>query len=260
MGKFKDRFNKLMRPNVSKPKESEDARAPVTASKSLTDSAEQEPASLSKAYRSASHSKSLQASMRTSMYTSPLHMPYCAADHSCTYTFPGHLLQSITKPCWRVAGKHQQLPASQKTRHQRWPSMAPSCSQSMSCLLPGQLLAKSRTLPSSAVQRPTVTTATRSHTVCAQAAHMTRRHLATAQTTSHSPPAVDQWITAPWVTPRRFPHLVDTPCQMASPPPLKPAAAVVLQRLRCLQYLAGSLPHPTWLQACTPLSLATSAK
>ena len=63
MGKFKDRFNKLMRPNVSKPKESEDARAPVTASKSLTDSAEQEPASLSKAYRSASHSQSLPASM-----------------------------------------------------------------------------------------------------------------------------------------------------------------------------------------------------
>ena len=53
MGKFKDRFNKLMRPHTSKPKESEDARAPVTAAKSLTDSAEQEPASLSKAYRSA---------------------------------------------------------------------------------------------------------------------------------------------------------------------------------------------------------------
>ena len=51
MGKFKDRFNKLMHPNTSKSNERENAAAPVTAAKPLTDSAEQEPASLSKVYR-----------------------------------------------------------------------------------------------------------------------------------------------------------------------------------------------------------------
>jgi len=53
MGKLKDQFNRLMRPAAGKQNKATDDRSVISASKSLTDSAEQAMPSLSKKYRCA---------------------------------------------------------------------------------------------------------------------------------------------------------------------------------------------------------------
>ncbi len=53
MGKLKDQFNRFMRPAAGKQHKATDDRSAISASKSLTDSAEQAMPSLSKKYRCA---------------------------------------------------------------------------------------------------------------------------------------------------------------------------------------------------------------
>lgn len=67
MGKLKDQFNRLMRPAAGKQNKATDDRSVISASKSLTDSAEQAMPSLSKKYRESQVTASKSESMPPSL-------------------------------------------------------------------------------------------------------------------------------------------------------------------------------------------------
>lgn len=277
MGKFKDKINKFMRPNISKAKEDGDAVASVTALKSLTDSAEQEPVSLSKQYRSAQH------------------FANTAGEHS----YKAVVCVSFVLPCYRsctsgrrvhappsmaVAGRHQHLPGSQRAYHQHLPSMGVFCIQNICCLLPGLPSVRSRTPRCNLMQPPTTWVISHkhihspncshshihsaraahtwvtsySHTTCAQAALTNMQHLSTVQTISPSPPPVTTWKTAPLGTIQKCTLPADTPCQMASRLRLRQAAAALLLPPCCFPQLAASSPFLTLLQASGFYSVSNS--
>lgn len=269
MGKFKDKINKFMRPNISKAKENGDAMASVTASKSLTDSAEQEPVSLAKQYRSVQHFAYTAGEPTYKAVVFASHVLQCY--RNCTSVQRAHAPSSMA-----VAGRHQQLPGSQRAYHQDLPSMGVFCIQNTSCLLSGLPSVRSRTPHCNLMQPPTTWVISHrhtyshscshshshihsaqaahtwvtsySHTTCARAALTNMQHLLTVQTTSPSPPPVSTWNTAPLRTPQNCTLPPDTPCQMASRLPLRQAAAALLVPPCCFQQMAASSLFPTLLQ------------